>query len=533
MFANFIKYNRFILRRERVISPIWIISLIVAAAGLTAMYPNLFPTKESMFTMAESLKAPPMVAMMGPVYGTETLTQAITMAQECLIWLAITAIVMNIFFVNRHTRVDEELGRHEMLCSLPVGRLTGSTVTIFYAFGLNFIISLFTAVSIIALNIGGTTIAGAFCYGFSIGMQGFVFAAVTLLAAQLFSTAGGSMAFSFGAMGLSYILRAWGDMSENVFSYISPMGLGLKVEAFYKDDFAPVVILFAEAVVIAAIALAVNAKRDVGAGIIPARKGRNAASRFLRNQFGLAWKLSYKSFFIWAGSLFVLGACYGSVVGEMDKFVESNDTIRKMLEAAGGDYRNAGGDYVMAFIPMMCSIMALLSSIPVINTINRLRAEEKRGRLEQVYSKSVSRVSMYASYAVIAIVESAVFTFLGMYGLYIASDKSVLPDFGTIMGAAFVQLPAILVIGGGAALLVGVLPKFTAFIWALYGYSFLMFYFGRLFDIPEFVKRIAPFGNVPQYPIEEFSLSSVIILSVIAVVLFAAGLILYRKRDIV
>jgi len=177
--------------------------------------------------------------------------------------------------------------------------------------------------------------------------------------------------------------------------------------------------------------------------------------------------------------------------------------------------------------------MALLSSIPVINTINRLRAEEKRGRLEQVYSKSVSRVSMYASYAVIAIVESAVFTFLGMYGLYIVSDKSVLPDFGTIMGAAFVHLPAILVTGGAAALLVGALPKFTAFIWALYGYSFLMFYFGRLFDIPEWVKRIAPSGNVPQYPIEEFSLSSVIIPAAIAAMLFAAGLGFYGKRDIV
>jgi len=529
MFANFMKYNRFILRRERIISPIWIISLIVAAAGLAAMYPSLFPTEESMLTMAESLKAPPMVAMMGPVYGTETLTQAITMAQECLIWLAIAAIVMNIFFINRHTHVDEELGRHEMPCSLPVGRLTGSMVTIVYAFALNLIISFITAVFVIAINIGGTTVAGAFCYGFSIGMQGFVFAAITLLAAQLFSTAGGSMAFSFGVMGLSYILRAWGDMTGNAASYISPMGLGLKVKAFYTDAFYPIIILAVEAVALAAIALAVNAKRDVGAGIIPARKGRSNASLFLRGQFGLAWKLSCKAFCIWAGTLFILGACYGSVVGEMDKFVGSNDTIRQMLEASGG----SNGNYVTAFIPMMCSIMALLSSIPVINTINRLRAEEKRGRLEQVYSKSASRASMYASYAVIAIVEAAVFTFLGMYGLYAAADKSLLPDFGTIMGAAFVQLPAILVTGGTAALLVGVLPKFAAFVWALYGYSFLMFYFGRLFTIPEFVKRIAPFGNVPQYPIEEFSLSSVIILSAVAVGLFAAGLIFYRKRDII
>jgi len=41
---------------------------------------------------------------------------------------------MNIFFINRYTRQDEELGRQELLIALPIGRLTDSAVMIFLSF---------------------------------------------------------------------------------------------------------------------------------------------------------------------------------------------------------------------------------------------------------------------------------------------------------------------------------------------------------------------------------------------------------------
>jgi ABC-2 type transport system permease protein len=435
---------------------------------------------------------------------------------------------MNIFFVNRHTRVDEELGRHEMLASLPVGRLSGSLATIKMAFLLNATVSVLSALAIIAINIEGTTASGAFAYTLSIGAQGMVFASVTLLAAQLFGTARGSMGVSFAALGLAYIMRASGDMADNALSYISPMGLGLKVEAFYTDDFAPVAILFAEAVVIAAIALFVNTKRDVGAGVFAARKSKAHASRFLLSPFGFAWRLSKNNFIAWAVAFFVLGAMYGTVIGELDKFVEGNDMIKQMLEAQGGS-----GSLAESFLPMLCGIMAWIAAIPAIGAMNRMRVEEKRGRMEQIYARAVSRASIFGSFTIIAIFESLILMFLSGIGLYATSQGTGILPLETILGASFVYVPAILVFAGLSALLVGLLPKLTSIVWALFGYSFLMLYFGRLFDVPEWATRISPFGNTPGIPVQEFNAIPLVLLLIIAAALTAAGYFAgYKRRDV-
>jgi ABC-2 type transport system permease protein len=529
MLANASRYLRFIIRRERVISSIWVAALVLSIIGLTAMYPSLFPTPQALLDMQSGLNTPAMIAMMGPVYGLDALTPAIAMAQECLIWVAITIIVMNIFLVNRHTRIDEELGRHEMLISLPVGRLTGSFVTLFWALLMNLAVALLGGLGILALNIEGTTAAGAFAYTGSIAAQGFLFAAITLLAAQLFSTAHGASGFSFLLLGLCYILRASGDMSGNALSVISPLGLGLKVEAFYTDAYWPIYVLLGEAVVFAVAAFAVNAIRDIGAGVIPARKGRAHASRFLCSPFGFAWRMTSRTFLIWAIAVFALGASYGTVVGELDKFVESNETIKQMLQAIGG----GSSSLVDAYVPMLSGIMGMLISIPAINAINRLRAEERRGRLEQLYSKRVSRATLYLCFAAIAVIEAVVLTALSALGLYATSASTGLLPLDTLLAASYVQLPAILVVAGLTALLLGCLPRFTALVWAVFGYSFLMLYFGRLFDVPEAARRISPFGNVPLIPVEQFALTPEAILVAIALVLFAAGFISYRRRDMV
>ncbi|MGC4018666.1 MAG: hypothetical protein QM793_05185 [Muricomes sp.] len=245
-FARLGIYLKFICRRERLMSPIWILCISGFSAMIAALYPGLLSTQEEIIQMAANMSNPAMVAMMGPVYGMENLTQASVMAQECLIWFLITVAIMNIFLVNRHTRVDEELGRLEMFRALPVGRLTGSLGVIKFAFGVNLIISILTAGFLMILDIGGTTAEGAFVYGFVIGSTGFMFAGLTLLLSQFFSTAHGVSGAGFAFLGVFYILRALGDVRENILSYISPFGIGLKAEAFYNNDIMPVLVLVAE-----------------------------------------------------------------------------------------------------------------------------------------------------------------------------------------------------------------------------------------------------------------------------------------------
>ncbi len=523
-FAQLWRYLLFICRRERVTSTIWIVCVSGFAALLAALYPSLLPTQAEINQLAASMTNPAMVAMMGNVYGMEKLTQASVMAQECLIWLLIAIAIMNIFLVNRHTRVDEELGRQEMFRALPVGRLTGSLATIKFAFTVNLLISILTAVLLIAVDIGGTTVNGAFAYGLAIGAVGILFASLTLLAAQLFSTAHAVSVFGFAMMVLFYILRALGDVKNSVLSSISPLGLGLKVEAFYGDNFLPLVILLAEALVLTIIALAIGAGRDHGAGVLPARKGRAHASSFLRTPLGYAWRISRGLIIGWGVGIFLLGASYGSVISDINAFVEGNEMMQQFLDAGGA---NTLLDSYVALIFMM---MSMVVSVPVVLTAMKIHGEEKRGRLEQIFAKAVPRIKLYGSFLTVAVIGSLVLELLLAAGLVAASGGEL--SFGPVFQAGLCYLPAIWAITGLAVLLVGFLPKMAALIWAVFGYSFIVMYFGKIMELPEWTAKITPFGNIPQLPVQEFTAVPLIILSLIAVALSTFGLLRYKERDI-
>lgn len=526
--SGFGRYFRFIVRRERIISSMWIVIMVLFTTGVAAMYPGLFAGTEEIMAMAEMLRSPAMVGMMGPVYGLEGLNTAILFSETMSCWMMIAIAVMNIFFINRHTRVDEELGRLEMLRALPIGRLAGAKSAMMGAFVLNFVIALLTAVSIIAVNVDGTTTIGAFAYAFTISVIGFLFAAVTLLMAQLFSTSRGSAGGAFLILGILYVLRALGDVSENILSYISPMGLGLRTFAFFENNFQYIGIIFAESLVISWLAYLICTKRDMGQGVFSARKGKANASRFLKSPFGLAWRLTRNGVLVWCLAIFICGALYGSFLGDIESFVSKNDMYRQLVEAGYG----VTASMTENFIALLYCIISLLSAVPIINLANKIHNEEKHGRLEPVLARSVGRVKMFVCYIVIAAVESAAVLFCGAMGLYLASANTGLVSFETLLKAAMVYLPALWVMMGISVLLVGILPKLTVLNWVVYAYSFAAVYFGRLFDMPEWSIKITPFGNVPQLPVQEFNLIPLIVLTLIAVVLTAGGIIAFSRRDI-
>ncbi|HOE90277.1 MAG TPA: hypothetical protein PLF67_09465, partial [Sphaerochaeta sp.] len=76
------RYLRFITRRERITTPLWILSIVSSLLFFTALYPTLIPTNEEALALARTMQNPAMVAMMGPIYGLDAISQAIVMSQE-------------------------------------------------------------------------------------------------------------------------------------------------------------------------------------------------------------------------------------------------------------------------------------------------------------------------------------------------------------------------------------------------------------------------------------------------------------------
>jgi ABC-2 type transport system permease protein len=197
-----------------------------------------------------------------------------------------------------------------------------------------------------------------------------------------------------------------------------------------------------------------------------------------------------------------------------------------MIEASGG-----ANSLATSFLAMLSSIMAILISVPVVGAINRLYSEEKRGRLDAVLAGAVPRTRLFGGFVLIAVGGAVVFAFLSALGLYATASATGLLSLGESLKAQLVYLPALFVMAGVAILLVGAAPKLTALIWVLLAYSFATVYIGRLLDLPELALKIAPFGSVPQLPVQEFTATPLIMLCAIAIALAAVGIARYRRRD--
>ena len=73
------------------------------------------------------------------------------------------------------------------------------------------------------------------------------------------------------------------------------------------------VLPLAAAVVVAAVAAFLAARRDLGAGLVPPRPGPAEAARSLRSPLALAWRLQRASLVGWAAGVLVYGAALGSI----------------------------------------------------------------------------------------------------------------------------------------------------------------------------------------------------------------------------
>ena len=94
------------------------------------------------------------------------------------------------------------------------------------------------------------------------------------------------------------------------------------------------------------------------------------------------------------------------------------------------------------------------------------------------------------------------------------------------------QVPAIWVLVGVAALLVGVVPRLVGWSWSAVVMALVLTFFGPLLNLPDRVLELSPFTHLAKVPAESLSASSVVVLSALAALLVGAGLGGVSRRDI-
>jgi len=561
-FTNTFMLTKFMLRRERISSLLWI---LILGGIVISLVPGMYfalPGEER-FTILEMLSMPAMVSMLGPAIG-EYGTYGALYTNFMMAFTAITVGLMNIFLVVRLTRADEEKGRYEVLRSLPVGRLSNLSAALITAVIVNLALALFVGLGMFGfaaiLEDPAMCFNGSMLWGATLGVTGIVFAALTAFFSQLSASARTAMGYSLLALGFFFILRAPGDMNPDmeILALISPLGLPLRTAAYAGNYWWPIWIMLGIGVAVSGVAFYLTSIRDIDQGMIPARPGRATGSFLTRSPQGLVFKLLMTTIIVWLVGVFILGVSYGTVLGEMDEFIATNEmyqqlilgpfaiefleglTLEETVTAMRAAVSAAGFSTAQLFSAMINLIMGMFVTVPAVMFVLKAKKEEAEVRSEFVLTTPVKRSSYLAGYVIIAFAMGLLIQLMSGLGMYV-SATAVLYDIGDFplafaMQASLIYVPAIWVKVGLAVLLIGLFPKATGIIWGYFAYSFLFLFFGQSFGIfPQWMTYLSPFAFVTQLPLaygETINFIALGIKVLIAAGLTVAGFYFYGKRDI-
>ncbi len=526
-FAGLPMLLRFRLRQDRFKLLCWIGGLALFSIGVAYALNGLFPSAEERQALAQTLRSPAMVAIIGPSDALNAYTTGAMFGHRMMLFTALAVAIMNILLMNGHTRGDEEDGKVEMLRAASIGRLAVPGAALLEMLLVNGLLALLHGIGLGAIGIETMSFASSLLYGAALGAVGLVFAGATALFAQLSTSGRGTLTLSLALLGGCYVLRAMLDTRSPKLSWFIPLSWSYLTDVYYLDRWQPVLLALGLSVLLMLAALWLNSIRDVGAGFLPQRGGRLHARKSLLSPLGLALRLQRTTLISWAIAMLVIGLVYGSVFGSLDEFMAGNASLERLLSSG------SAGDLNAQFLSLLTVVLAVIGSIPALTGLLRLKGEENRGMLDNLWSRSVSRCHLFLLHCGIAAAVGILALLLAAAGLYGTQASSMDHPFtaGVVFRAVLSYIPALLFVIGVGALLIGWLPRLTGLLWLYLVYCFIADYMGDLLNLPDGLKKLTVFGYVPKFPVEAWEWPPLLGITLLAFVLVGAGYAGYRRRD--
>ncbi|MFK4103823.1 ABC transporter permease [Streptomyces sp. NPDC019531] len=509
---------RFNLRRDRLMIPVWVAVNALMVLSMPNTLKGLYGTEAERTDLLHQVATNASFrALIGPVFGDSL--GALT-AWRVGVYAGALAAVTSLLVVVRHTRDEEESGRHELIASGAVGRRASLTAALLAAGVANSVLAL-----LVTAGLAGQGVAGALAFGLGLGAVGMLFATMAAIVAQLTESARLTRGLTAGVLGAAFVLRAAGDSvtadGSSVLTWLSPLGWLSQLRPFAGERWW-VLLLFAAAIAgQGVLAYVLAGRRDVGMSFVPTRPGPSFGR--LGTAGALAWRLQRGSVLGWSVAFFVVGVVYGGLTDGVADLVGDNENTREIFERMGGQ-----SGLTDAFLASMIAMMGLIAALYVVGSVLRLHGEETSGRAEPLLANAVSRPAWAVGHLLIAFGGAAVIMLLTGLGFAVGYGRQAAP----ILGACLVQLPAVWVIGGLAVLLYGVVPRAAPAAWGVACAVLLIGWVGPALDAPRAVLDVSPFGHLPNLPGGEMSWGPVLLLTGLAAALVAVGLAGLRRRDL-
>ncbi|MFG1906184.1 ABC transporter permease [Kribbella sp. NPDC048928] len=515
---------RLVLRRDRVALPLWIVLLTAISVSYVKQYGDLFPTPDARIEYASNAG---FITLYGELSGS-SLGEFVTWR---LGFVPVMVGLISLLTVIRHTRVEEETGRRELLGATVVGRHAQLAAALITILGANLVLGVLLALGMHSqdLPLGGSVAIGIVYAG-----TGWLFAAVGAVAAQLTASAGTARGIAIGVLGAAYVLRAAGDTSAHTdgplawLSYISPIGWAQQIHPYAQNRWWLGAVLLAVTALLVVVAVSLAVRRDVGAGLLPDRLG--PADGTLGTPLALAWRLHRGLLIAWTIGFALLGLLFGGVAKGVGDLMRDDPSIQEMFQRMGG----ASG-LIDSFLAGVMTLVGLIASAYAVQATLRMRVEESSGRAEPVLATATSRWEWAGSHLVFSLLGPAVALLAAglaeglAYGAAIGDVGGQVPR---LIAAALAQLPAVWVLAAIAIAIIGFFPQASMVSWAGPAVCILIGLVSAGVATAGWIRDISPFTHLPTLPGGTAKAGPLVVLLAIALVVGLAGLLGLRRRDL-
>jgi ABC-2 type transport system permease protein len=524
------------MRRDAVQLSIWTAAMLLLAYGSSVgVTENFGSLEERRSLLALAVANPVILLFRGLPSGTE---EGAFIVFLVLPFLAMLAALMAAFLAVRHTRAEEETGRAELAAATPAGRWVPFTATLVHGTLACIVLGAAAAVGLIA---SGLAPSGSMFTGAAVALTGLVFLSVGLLSAQLFFSARAANSLTVMLLVGTFIIGGVGNalgtpddaltrMESSPLAWVSPFVWAENSRPFADDDAGPLLLALAVSAVLVAGAVALQAIRDVGSGVLAARTARAEAPAMLSSPVGLVWRLSAGSLLAWTLGAATVGVLSTSLASVVEELASDNPAVQAMLERLAAEGSMDQGLIVTFFV-----MVGVLAACFGVQTVQRARQEETHGTAEATLGAPVDRARWLGAFLVVAFIGIVV-----IIGAAVATAAIAL----TAIGGDSSLISDALVAGAGQALAAAVFTSLTAIVFTLaprltigLGWSLVLVaaglaLFGTIFGIDEDIVALSPFAAVPVPEGDGVDANGVVWLTVAVLAGAVASLALMRRREL-
>lgn len=528
--TNFKLIFKTLIRQDRLKLSLGLLGLVYFAVFDAPLSAGIYSTRTELLAMFETLKNPAMIALVGPTDATsQTVTLASFYFHEMTLFTALLFGIFGILHVIARTRAVEEEGLTELVLSFPVGKLTQPLAVLLEMFLFYTMSGVLITVMMTMLtkSSDGFSLTSNSLYGFALALSGLLFSVIALVFAQLFATASTVRSATFILMGTCYISRAFMDISAPYWSRFNPMSWVYLTSLGVGNHWEYLGLSLFLIIGLVILALHLQTRRDVGGSIFVTSTRHYLPSRFYTSTLGFFAKNAQGQLLIWSFCLLIMGATYGSIFGDIDKFVTTNATIKAMI------VENPAFNLAEQFMGLILMVLIVLAIVPVISIIGRLAKDERLGRLDLLLLKTSRAKTLLETWLIAALI-GCLIAFLGGLGLYLAAARVMVQPIplATVLAATAAYLPTLVLFASLALIFIAINRRFIILAWVYLIVSFIIDYLGNLMKLGKVFHQITPFYWVPRLPVDQMTWSYVGIMGSISFLLLLLAMFIYQKRDI-